>query len=84
MYQLPPDRFYATYFEGDEKLGLAPDEEARQLWLKYLPAERVIPGNAHEDPTGGSSQSCYTRCRCTGCCWLGPAWLLPATHCRLK
>jgi alanyl-tRNA synthetase len=37
VYGLPEDRFYATYFEGDERLGLAPDEEARQLWLRYLP-----------------------------------------------
>ena len=46
MYGLDPDRFYATYFEGDEGLGLAPDEEARQFWLKHLPANRVLPGNA--------------------------------------
>ena len=49
VYGLPQDRFYATYFEGDEKLGLAPDEEARQLWLKYLPEERVLPGNAKDN-----------------------------------
>ena len=40
VYGLPVDRFYATYFEGDESLGLAPDEEARQLWLKFLPEVR--------------------------------------------
>ena len=49
VYGLPADRFYATYFEGDEALGLPPDEEARQLWLKYLPAERVIPGNSKDN-----------------------------------
>jgi len=49
VYGLPADRFYATYFEGDEKLGLAADEEARQLWLKYLPPERVLPGNAKDN-----------------------------------
>ena len=49
VYGLPEDRFYATYFEGDEKLGLAPDEEARQLWLRYLPPERVLPGNAKDN-----------------------------------
>jgi alanyl-tRNA synthetase len=43
VYGMNPDRLYATYFGGDEKAGLAADEEARQLWLKYLPAERVLP-----------------------------------------
>ena len=49
VYGLPADRFYATYFEGDEALGLLPDEEARQLWLRYLPEERVLPGNAKDN-----------------------------------
>ena len=43
IYKLPTDRFYATYFGGDEKAGLAPDTEARDIWLKFLPAERVLP-----------------------------------------
>uniref|UniRef100_A0A2P2L2W2 Alanine--tRNA ligase n=1 Tax=Rhizophora mucronata TaxID=61149 RepID=A0A2P2L2W2_RHIMU len=43
VYNLPSDRFYATYFGGDEAAGLAPDTEARQEWLKYLPSERVLP-----------------------------------------
>ncbi|KAE8077372.1 hypothetical protein FH972_015943 [Carpinus fangiana] len=43
VYKLPKDRFYATYFGGDEKLGLAPDAEARDLWLKFLPPGRVLP-----------------------------------------
>jgi hypothetical protein len=44
VYGLPADRLYATYFEGNETLGLPPDNEARDLWLKYLPAERVLTG----------------------------------------
>ncbi|GMY18046.1 alanine--tRNA ligase [Fagus crenata] len=43
VYKLPKDRFYATYFGGDEKLGLAPDNEARDIWLKFLPPGRVLP-----------------------------------------
>lgn len=42
-YGLPADRIYATYFGGDEKQGLEPDLEARQLWLKHLPESRVLP-----------------------------------------
>ncbi|KAK9053746.1 hypothetical protein SSX86_024820 [Deinandra increscens subsp. villosa] len=43
VYKLPTDRIYATYFGGDEKLGLPADHEARNIWLKYLPPARVLP-----------------------------------------
>ena len=43
VYKLPTDRIYVTYFGGDEKLGLQADNEARDIWLKYLPAKRVLP-----------------------------------------
>lgn len=29
---LPKDRLYVTYFGGDEKAGLEPDEECRGIW----------------------------------------------------
>ncbi|XP_024966283.1 alanine--tRNA ligase [Cynara cardunculus var. scolymus] len=43
VFKLPTDRIYATYFGGDEKLGLPADNEAREIWLKYLPPKRVLP-----------------------------------------
>lgn len=43
VYKVDPSRLYATYFGGNEKSNLKPDEEARQFWLEYLPAERVLP-----------------------------------------
>ncbi|KAJ4815648.1 Alanine--tRNA ligase [Rhynchospora pubera] len=43
VYKLPTDRIYATYFGGDEKAGLAPDEEAKSIWERFLPKERVLP-----------------------------------------
>ncbi|KAK6936499.1 DHHA1 domain [Dillenia turbinata] len=43
VYKLPTDRIYATYFGGDEKAGLAADNEARDIWLKFLPTGRVLP-----------------------------------------
>ncbi|KAL6494838.1 hypothetical protein OROGR_031638 [Orobanche gracilis] len=43
VYKLPSDRIYATYFGGDDKAGLSPDTEARDLWLKFLPPGHVLP-----------------------------------------
>ncbi|KAH0449665.1 hypothetical protein IEQ34_020357 [Dendrobium chrysotoxum] len=43
VYALPKNRIYATYFGGDEKAGLLPDNEAKNIWLEFLPAERVLP-----------------------------------------
>jgi alanyl-tRNA synthetase len=43
VYKLPAERLYATYFGGDEKQGLPADDEAREIWLRFLPAERVLP-----------------------------------------
>lgn len=43
VYALPKNHFYATYFGGDEKAGLLPDNEAKSIWLEFLPAERVLP-----------------------------------------
>ncbi len=39
---LPPDKLYATIHEGDREMNLGPDEEARALWAKYLPLERIL------------------------------------------
>jgi len=45
VYGVPGDRLYATYFGGDPATGLPADEEARALWLRHLPAGRVLPGS---------------------------------------
>ncbi|QKK08184.1 MAG: alanine--tRNA ligase [Planctomycetota bacterium] len=49
VYKLPGERLYATYFGGDEATGLKPDTEARDLWRRFLPAERVLPGNMKDN-----------------------------------
>jgi len=49
VYKLPGERLYATYFGGDEASGLKPDTEARDLWRRFLPAERVLPGNMKDN-----------------------------------
>ncbi len=49
VYGIPADRLYATYFEGHAASGIKPDEETRELWLKYLPNNRIIPGNMKDN-----------------------------------
>jgi alanyl-tRNA synthetase len=49
VYGLSPNRLYATYFEGNAKQGLPADEETRDLWLKFLPADHVLPGNMKDN-----------------------------------
>lgn len=49
VYGIAPDRLYATYFGGNLDVGLEPDEETKQLWLKLLPASHVLPGNMKDN-----------------------------------
>jgi alanyl-tRNA synthetase len=38
-----PEKLWATVFEGDEELGLGPDEEAIEAWLSIgVPRERIV------------------------------------------
>lgn len=55
VYGLSKDRLYVTYFGGDEKQGLAPDLEAKELWLKVgVPENRILPGSAKDNFWGTS------------------------------
>ena len=49
VYGLPKDRLYATVFEGYAPDGLGADDEARGYWRKYLPEDRIIAGNKHDN-----------------------------------
>ena len=49
VYKLPKDRLYATVFEGYAPDGLDADNEARDYWLQYLPADRILMGNKHDN-----------------------------------
>jgi len=49
VWKMDPQRLHATYFEGDEKGGLAPDIESRDLWKRYLPKERIHTGNKKDN-----------------------------------
>ncbi len=49
VYKLDPNRLYATVFEGYEKDGVGADEEAREIWKKFLPEEHIIYGNKKDN-----------------------------------
>lgn len=50
VYGLDPDRLYITYFEGYAPSGLAPDDEARELWLDIgVAADHILPGNMKDN-----------------------------------
>ncbi len=69
VWGLDPERLHATYFEGDSKEGLEPDLEAKAMWEKYLPADRIHPGNKKDNfwemgdtgPCGPCSELHYDR-----------------------
>ncbi|KAL0125102.1 hypothetical protein PUN28_004327 [Cardiocondyla obscurior] len=70
VLKLPADRLYVTYFGGDEKSGLAPDDECKDLWLSLgVPASHVLPGNMKDNfwemgetgPCGPCSELHYDR-----------------------
>ncbi|MCS6980192.1 MAG: alanine--tRNA ligase [Flavobacteriales bacterium] len=49
VYRIPAERLYATYFRGDSAEDLAPDEEARAEWARFLPKERILPGSKKDN-----------------------------------
>jgi alanyl-tRNA synthetase len=44
VYQLPKDRLYVTVFGGDKKDNLPVDEEAKELWKRFVAEERILHG----------------------------------------
>ncbi|WP_264789913.1 alanine--tRNA ligase [Aureispira anguillae] len=42
VYKMDKDRLYVTIFEGDEKDKVAADEEAFELWQKWVPKDRIL------------------------------------------
>ncbi|ODV83506.1 hypothetical protein CANARDRAFT_202947 [[Candida] arabinofermentans NRRL YB-2248] len=70
VYGLDPDRLYVTYFEGDSKLGLEPDLEAKEYWKSVGVADdHILPGSAKDNfwemgdqgPCGPCSEVHYDR-----------------------
>ena len=69
VWGIDGSRLYATYFEGCPEKGLPADTEARDEWLKYLPADQVLTGDMKDNfwemgdvgPCGPCSELHYDR-----------------------
>jgi alanyl-tRNA synthetase len=48
-YGLDKDRLYVTVFEGDEKEGLAFDQDSYNEWKKWIPEDRILKGNKKDN-----------------------------------
>lgn len=45
-YKIPIDRLYVTYFGGEPSMGLDPDLECKEIWLKLgVLEDHILPGN---------------------------------------
>src|SRR5664279_924384 len=49
VLELDKHRLYVTIFEGDNKEGLAKDEEAFTEWKKYIAEDRILLGNKKDN-----------------------------------
>ncbi len=49
VYKLPKDRLYVTFFEGDAKENLQPDQEAYNEWKKWIAADCILKGNKKDN-----------------------------------
>lgn len=49
VYKIDKNNLYVTYFGGDEKEGLAPDNEALNYWKEWISEDRILPGNKHDN-----------------------------------
>ncbi|HLW51001.1 MAG TPA: alanine--tRNA ligase [Sphingobacteriaceae bacterium] len=49
IYGIEPDRMYVTVFEGDERDGLAMDQEAYDFWKGIVAEDRILMGNKKDN-----------------------------------
>ena len=49
VYRIDKDIFYVSIFEGDPSEGLERDTEAYNLWREFVPEDRIINGNKHDN-----------------------------------
>jgi len=49
VYKIEKDRLYVTVFGGDSRENLAADEEAREIWKKYISPDRILDGSKKDN-----------------------------------
>lgn len=49
VYQLPKDRLYVTVFGGDKGDNLPVDEEAKELWKRFVSEDRILHGSKKDN-----------------------------------
>ncbi|HEV3223616.1 MAG TPA: alanine--tRNA ligase [Puia sp.] len=49
VYHIPIDQIYITVFGGDSAEQLAPDEESKAEWMKWVEPERIIEGSKKDN-----------------------------------
>lgn len=49
VFGIDKDSLYVSIFEGDKSENLERDQEAYDLWLKLVPADRIIEGNKEDN-----------------------------------
>jgi len=49
VYKIDKDCLYVSVFEGSEDDGLEYDQDAYDLWKKYVPEDRIINGNKKDN-----------------------------------
>ncbi len=42
VYKLDPERLYISIFEGAPAEGLEADEEAKKIWMEFVPEDRIL------------------------------------------
>ncbi len=49
LLHIPPERLYATVFEGSSQENLDTDKEAAECWKKYLPEDQILLGSRKDN-----------------------------------
>src|ERR1700730_15115070 len=49
VFHIPEDRIYITVFGGDDAEQLAPDDESKAEWIKWIESDRILAGSKKDN-----------------------------------